>query len=104
MVRTDMINNAVGYRGFSIGEVFNGPSELNDQVKQTVEDVSTLILGKNAYKHLKKAEQNLQSLVSVAKSTIVIRSIVIPVANFSSNVIQLLSSDKRWKIQGREIQ
>ncbi len=91
MVKKDTLNNAVGYRGFTIGEAFTGPSQMNDGVKQTVEDVSTLILGKNAYRVLKKAEQGLQSAVSVAKSTIVIRSIVIPVANFSSNVIQLLS-------------
>ena len=72
---------------------------MNDQVKQTIEDVSTLILGKNAYKNLKKAEQGLHSAVSVAKSTIVIRSIIIPVANFSSNVIQLLS----YNISPRDI-
>ena len=99
MVKKDTIINAVGYRGFTIGEAFTGPSQMNDQVKQTVEDVSTLILGKNAYRVLKKAEQGLQSAVSVAKSTIVIRSVVIPVANFSSNVIQLLS----YNISPRQI-
>ena len=99
MVRKDMIDNSVGYRGFTIGEAFTGPSRMNDGVKQTVEDVSTLILGKNAYKVLKKAEQGLQSAVSVAKSTIVIRSVIIPVANFSSNVIQLLS----YNISPRDI-
>ena len=86
MVRKDMLINSVGYRGFTIGEAFTGPTHMNDQVKQTIEDVSTLIMGKDAYKLLKKAEQGLHSAVSVAKSTIVIRSIVIPVANFSSNV------------------
>jgi len=64
MVRRDMINNAVGYRGFTVGEFWTGESRMSQEARNTVSDISTLILGRNAYKYLKTAEKSWQMGVS----------------------------------------
>jgi hypothetical protein len=90
MVRADMIDNAMGYRSLSVGDAWKGPSDLPEPVKKTIMDVSMAIMGKNAYRNLVTAEKLWQAGVSVAKQTIVIRSVVVPMSNIASNVIQLM--------------
>lgn len=46
-------------------------------------------MGKDAFKYLVTAEKALQTTVSVAKTTIVIRSVIVPMANMASNMVQL---------------
>lgn len=92
MVRKDMIDNTVGYRSLTVGEAWSGPSELNEPVKKLVRDVTTVILGRNAYKSVVTAEKAWQTGISVAKQTIVIRSFIVPASNIASNVLQLMTN------------
>ena len=43
MVRKDMIDNAVGYRGYSISEAWTGPSNMSPEVRKVIRDVATVI-------------------------------------------------------------
>ena len=90
MVRLDMLDNTMGYRAMSLGEAWKGPSELPETVKKGIMDVTTAIMGKNAYRNVVVAEKAWQAGVSVAKQTIVIRSVVVPMSNIASNVVQLM--------------
>ena len=91
MVRKDMLDNAVGYRGFSLGEAWTGPSNIKDEHKKIIRDMSTVLLGRNAFKYLVTAQKSIQAGVSVAKNVIVVLSIVVPASNIASNAAQLLT-------------
>lgn len=93
MIRKDMIDNTVGYRSLSVGEAWTGPSDLPSGVRKVINDVTTLIMGKNTYRNIVTAEKAWQAGISVAKQTIVIRSVIVPASNIASNVIQLLMNN-----------
>ena len=89
-VRHDMVDNSVGFRGYSISEAWTGPSNMSPEVRKAVRDVATLVIGKNAFRVLVTAQKGLQAGVSVAKNIILILSVVVPLANAVSNVGQLM--------------
>jgi len=89
MVRVDMINNTVGSRDASIGDAWTGMSRMNPKLQNALVKSTTRMFGKNAYKYLMTGEKGLQTLVSGAKNTIVIRSVIVPVANMLANQGQL---------------
>lgn len=91
MVRKSMVNDVVGYRTASIGDAWTGVTRLDPRIAKVVETLATGIIGKNAYKHLVVGEKLWQNFVSDARTTIVVRSVVVPAANFVSNVYQLAS-------------
>lgn len=74
-VRRDMINNAVGYREASVGDAWLGTSRMDEGTRKALQNAATAVLGKNAFKTLVTAEKAWQAGVSVAKNTIVIRSV-----------------------------
>lgn len=90
MVRKDMINNAVGYRDISVGQAWTGSSRMSEPVKKAIRDVTETIMGRNAYRNMVVAEKAWQAGISVAKNTIVIRSVIVPASNIASNVVQLM--------------
>lgn len=77
MVRKDMINNAVGYREASITDFWSGQGRFNEKTRQAFVDTATFFMGKHAFKILATAEKGIQAGVSVAKNTIVIRSVIV---------------------------
>ena len=89
MVRKDMINDTVGYRSASIGDLWTGVTRIDPKTAEVAADVLTAVMGKNAYKYLVTAEKLWQNFVSDARTTIVVRSIIVPAANLISNVYQL---------------
>lgn len=103
MVRRDMLNAAVGYRSASVGDLFTGNSDLNDDVRKGMEAVALGLMGKNAYKYLVTGERIIQGAVSTAKDLIVVRSLTVGFANALANQFQLLmhgiSPIKAAKIQ-----
>lgn len=88
MIRKDMINNAVGYRAASITDPWTGISRMDEKYQEGFVKVVTALMGKDAFTYLATAEKGIQAGVSVAKSTIVVRSIIIPMANLASNFLQ----------------
>ncbi|WP_295075813.1 hypothetical protein [Tabrizicola sp.] len=88
-IRKDMINNAVGYRAASITDPWTGISRMDEKYQEGFVKVVTAIMGKDAFTYLATAEKGIPAGVSVVKSTIVVRSIIIPMANLASNFLQL---------------
>ena len=89
-VRRDMLDNAIGYRSVSLTDSWTGISRLPDKAQKAMRDTFTAILGKNAVKRLKQTENVVQDMVSVAKTTIVVRSIIVARDNLTSNVGHML--------------
>lgn len=92
MVRKDMIDNIVGYRDPSVADAFTGNTRMDQRVSDTIRDVSTVFFGDKAFEYLVTAEKSVQTAVTIAKQTIVIRSVFVPAMNAASNVMQLLAS------------
>jgi hypothetical protein len=88
-IRKDMLNNAVGYRAASITDPWTGISRMDPEHQETFRKVVTFFMGDDAFKYLATSEKAIQAGVSVVKSTIVVRSIIIPMANLASNFVQL---------------
>ena len=89
MVRRDMIDNTLGYRQASVSDLWTGESRLNPTAAKAFTDVATALMGRNIFKYLVTAEKFWQAGVSVAKQTIVIRSVIVPLSNLGSNFLQL---------------
>lgn len=90
-VRRDMINDAVGFRSASIGDAWTGDTRNSDATSKLIADVATGIFGKDAYIKLVKAEQSIQNLVTELKLLIVVKSVIVPLANSVANVYQLMA-------------
>lgn len=94
MVRKDMINLALGYRDPSILDMWTGKTRVPEGVQTAVKAIADLTLGNlgdgtKAITLLSRTEESVQSVVSFAKDTIVIRSMVVLYMNMQANVVQL---------------
>jgi hypothetical protein len=92
MVRRDMLNNAVGYRDPSVGELWKGGSRVHPKTQEAFVKTAEALMGRNAFKYLVTAEKAWQAGISVAKNTIVIRSVIVPMSNLGSNFLQLMTN------------
>ncbi len=95
-IRKDMINDAVGFRSASIGDLWTGNTRLPKNVQKDIKNIIMNIYGgfgnrNNTYSSLVTGEKFIQNLVSNAKVLIVVKSLVVPIANMFSNVFQLLN-------------
>lgn len=93
MVRRDMVNNAIGYRSASVGNIFTGMTDLDPKVREALQTAAYAVAGKHAkhvYTVLTQSEKFWQGLVGHSKEWIVVRSGVVVVANALSNQFQLL--------------
>jgi hypothetical protein len=90
-VRRDMLNDVLGYRNASLGDSWTGISRWPKPTQEAFKKLATGIFGVDAYRYLMMAERTWQNLVQDAKVLIVIKSVIVPLANLASNFIQLLS-------------
>ena len=94
MVRRDMLLDTFGARQASVGDLFSGNTRWNPKVAREFEKAITGmfgIWGKNAFTTLVGSEQNIQDVVAGVKQTIVVKSVIVPVANMVSNMVQLMN-------------
>ena len=89
MVRRDMLNDVLGYRAASVGDAWTGNSRWSSDTQKAVRNLAVSAFGNNAYKMLMTAEKTIQNVVSDAKVLIVVKSVIVPVANLMSNMYQL---------------
>ena len=88
-VRRDMVNDMVGVRSASFTDPWTGVSRLSPKVQKAIRDVATITMGKNAYKYSSIAYAGITEYVSIAKTNIVVRSVVVITGNAVSNVLHL---------------
>lgn len=89
-VRKDMINDAIGYRSASVTDIWTGNTRWKPAVTQKIHDTAVGIFGNKAFSYMAHAEKFAQNAVSSAKVLIVVKSVVVPVANIISNMYQLM--------------
>lgn len=89
MVRRDMLNDVLGYRAASLGDAWTGNSRWSPATLMAIRNIATAAFGNDAYKTFMKAEKMIQNVVGDAKVLIVVKSVVVPMANLVSNMFQL---------------
>ena len=90
MVRTDLFNDSIGYRNASIGDAWTGNSRWSPETQKHVRNILVGIFGAKAYQYVLKAEEMIQGFVSDARVTIVVKSVIVPMANLAANLYQLI--------------
>lgn len=90
-VRKDMLEDVTGYRNASVGDFFSGNSRWSDETQENMKKLLVGLFGVNAYRWLIKSEQFLQNVFADVRSIIVVKSVIVPMANFMSNMYQLAS-------------
>lgn len=89
MVRADMLNNAFGYRNFSVSALFVNQSDLPAPVQGGLVNVATAIMGAKAPKYMRTVGRYTQDAVSIAKDWVIVRSVSVFTMNLLGNFIQL---------------
>jgi len=90
-VRKDMVIDAVGYRAASVSDLWTGNSRWSPKVQKDFQRVAYGVFGKDAYKRLVTGERFIQNFVTDARVTIVVKSVIVPMANLAANFIQLMT-------------
>lgn len=88
-VRRDLLNDTIGYRAASIGDAWTGNTRWSPEAQKTARNVATTIFGNEAYRKLVNAEQIWKNVVTDARLLIAVKSVVVPMVNVISNVLQL---------------
>jgi len=91
MVRRDLINDAIGYRKATIGDAWTGNCRWSDETQAGVRNLCMSVFGNKAYAQMVNSENDWKYLVREAKTNIVVKSVIVPLANFASNLLQLAS-------------
>jgi ethanolamine utilization protein EutP (predicted NTPase) len=91
MVRKDMLNDAIGYRSATIGDAWTGNTRWSKETQAVVKNLATSVFGNKAYMYLTNTERAVQGFMAGARTAIVVKSVVVPITNFVSNILQLIS-------------
>lgn len=90
-VRRDMLNDALGYRAASVGDVWTGNSRWSPETLDTFKKAMLGVFGNRAYKYFMTGENELQNLIKEAKTLIVVKSVIVPAVNFIANLYQMVA-------------
>ena len=88
-IRRDMLNDAIGYHAASVGDLWTKNTRLPKEAVSTAQKLAISVFGNDAYRRMVNAEKTIQNLVNDARVMIVVKSVVVPVANLMANVYQL---------------
>lgn len=86
VVRRDLIDDALGMESASIVDIYTGNTNLPKIVNDSLKMFCNVFGGERGAMRL---ETELRAITKVAKNSQVIKSVVVPVANFTANVIQM---------------
>jgi hypothetical protein len=86
-----MLEDALGYRQASIGDMFTGQSRWDPKVTREFEKLALGVFGNKAYTSMIALENGIQEVVTNAKVLIVVKSMIVPAANLMSNMFQLVN-------------
>jgi hypothetical protein len=90
-VRRDMLFDAFGYRSASIGDAWTGNSRFSPETQKTFQKIMLGVMGNEAFSKLLNIERFIQGAAADARTTIVVKSMVIPAVNLLSNLGQLIA-------------
>lgn len=89
-VPIDLVEDVIGSKMASVTDIYTGTTRYNSEVQKAIKIALVATLGNNGYKWLKTIEQWDMAMMSYARNTIVVKSVVVPAINAISNVIQLM--------------
>jgi hypothetical protein len=89
-VRRDMLNDAIGYRAASVGDLWTGNTRWSDETIRTMKELALGVFGNKAYRYVVEGERLIQNFVGDAKTIIVVKSVVVPMSNLIANMYQLV--------------
>lgn len=89
IVRRDLIDDALGMESASIVDIYTGNNNLPKVVNESLKAFCVVFGGERGAMQL---EAELRAITKVAKNSQVIKSVVVPVANFTANVVQMWMS------------
>lgn len=89
MVHRSMVNDVVGFHAATVGDFWTGTSRWNPKLQQELRTLAEAMFKNKAYTTLVNSERFIQENVLDAKLMIVIKSVVVPMANLLSNGFQL---------------
>ena len=92
MVRKDMLNDVIGYRQASVGDMWTGNSNWSKETQTYMRNMMMGIFGNKAYQYFTNAERILQNFIGDAKNMIVVKSVVVPISNMLGNTLQLVAA------------
>lgn len=100
-IRRDQLNDAIGYHKASVTNFFTGDNRYQKATNANVAALSRQILGKNAYKYLAIGEDGWKALISSAKDTIIVKSLVVALNNLAGNQIQMymITGNPAWNLR-----
>ena len=93
MVPATLVEDILGIRAASIGDIYTGNSRWSPKTQAYIRAFFKLFFGADegkAYRVLTKLENTLKTSVSALRTTIVVRSLVVPFDNIISNAIDLM--------------
>lgn len=90
-VRKEMVNDAIGFRAASIGDVWTGNSRWSPRTLEEVQKLALGVFGNKAYQYLTAAEKTVQNYIKDARVLIVVKSMIVPAANLVSTTLQLVA-------------
>lgn len=90
LVHRSMINSAIGYRTPSVGDSWTHVSNMSPKTQEVIKKSLITLFGTKAYELAVNAEGIIQNVVSEAKLLIVVKSVIVPLGNMASNVLQLM--------------
>ena len=93
MVPATLVEDILGIRSASIGDIYTGNSRWSPKTQEYIRTFFKLFFGADegkAYRVLTKLENTLKTSVSALRTTIVVRSLVVPFDNIISNAIDLM--------------
>jgi hypothetical protein len=102
-VRRNLVNQIIGYRSASIGDMWTGNTNTSQAFQDVVKKSLITILGVGAYRKLLWAERNWQAVTSTMRTNIVARSMTVAAANTISGLYQLKASGVPMITIGREL-
>lgn len=86
----DLVEDVIGSKMASVTDIYTGTTRHNSEVQKAIKVALVATLGNNGYRWLKTIEQWDMAMMSYARNTIVVKSVMVPAINAISNVIQLM--------------
>ena len=88
-IKKDMVFTQVGFQRKSIADVWDNQFFFTDEFNEFLANIFDSVLGKRARHYLINTERLVGSLANIARNTIIIRSLSVPAANLTGNIISL---------------
>lgn len=90
MVPRSLVQDIIGQRSASVSDFWSGNSRWSKETQRNMQNFLTAAVGIDAYKYAVNAEKMYQTFIHDAKKNIIIRSVIVPVANLASNFVQAM--------------